>query len=352
MIYINGMGCISAQDTFTTDFLQNVVVNTTAVTLPAITPDFKEYIAPAAARRMAKGVKTGIAASAKALQEAGVAMPGAIITGTGMGCNIDSEKFLKAVIDNCEEHLTPTSFIQSTHNTVGGQIALNLGCKAYNFTYVSGAVSFESCLLDAMMQLQEHEADDILIGGVDELAEFTTKFQELSGALKNAADAPFAVLESETTGAVLSEGAVFFVLSGKKQQSTYAQVTDVAMYNVLEQDRIGKELEKFLQKNNLDSSNIDAIVLGYNGDAQYDGYYKSLAEGIFPATVQLYYKHLSGEYNTASAFGLWVAANILKTQSVPDILAINAIKPASYKNILLYNQYRGKDHSFTLISVC
>lgn len=352
MIYINGMGCISAQDTFTTDFLQNVVINTTAVTLPAITPDFKEFIAPAAARRMAKGVKNGIAASAKALQEAGVAMPGAIITGTGMGCNIDSEKFLKAVIDNTEEHLTPTSFIQSTHNTVGGQIALNLGCKAYNFTYVSGAVSFESCLLDAMMQLQEQEADDILIGGVDELAEFTTKFQQLSGVLKNAADAPFAVLESETPGAVLSEGAVFFVLSGKKQQSTYAQVTDVAMYNILGQDEIGKELEEFLQKNDLDSNNIDAIVLGYNGDIQYDRYYSSLAEDIFPATAQLYYKHLSGEYNTASAFGLWIAANILKIQSTPDVLAANAIKPAQYKNILLYNQYRGKDHSFTLVSVC
>jgi len=346
------MGCISAQDTFTADFLENAVINTTDVTLPAITPEYKEFIAPAAARRMAKGVKNGIAASARALLEAGVIMPGAIITGTGMGCNIDSEKFLKAVIDNNEEHLTPTSFIQSTHNTVGGQIALNLNCKAYNFTYVSGAVSFESCLLDAMLQLQEQQANNILIGGVDELAEFTTKFQEVAGNLKKKEDGLFTILGSETTGTVLSEGAVFFVLSNTKQQSTYAQVKDIAIYNILEPNEPELRLQEFLKKNNMDIADIDAVLLGYNGDADFDIYYDSLGNGIFADTLQLYYKHLSGEYNTVSAFGLWIAAKILKTQTVPDILKVNAVKPQSFKNILLYNQYRGKDHSFTLVSVC
>ena len=54
--------------------------------------------------------------------------------------------------------LTPTSFIQSTHNTVGGQIALELQCKGYNFTYVHGSNSFESALLDAKLQLELNEA--------------------------------------------------------------------------------------------------------------------------------------------------------------------------------------------------
>ena len=115
--YINGTGCISAQKTFGTDFPDDIVFNDCENILEIDQPDYKEYIAPAAGRRMAKGVKNGVAASARALNEAGIETPDAIITGTGMGCSIDSEKFLKAILDNKEEFLTPTSFIQSTHNT-------------------------------------------------------------------------------------------------------------------------------------------------------------------------------------------------------------------------------------------
>jgi L-ribulose-5-phosphate 3-epimerase UlaE len=91
------------------------------------------------------------------------------------------------------------------------------------------------------------------------------------------------------------------------------------------------------------------VVLGFNGDVDYDVYYKNLSENTFKNTPQVYYKHLSGEYNTASAFGLWVGAKIMKTQQIPDVLKVNSLERAGYKNILLYNQCRGIDHSFILI---
>src|SRR5690606_23802730 len=133
-VYINSIGSISAQRTFdNTGFLEDIVSYHETV-IPAIDPNYKDYIPPAAARRMAKGIKMGVVASKIALNGAGLENVDAIITGTGMGCVIDSEKFVSAIIDNKEEFLTPTSFIQSTHNTVGGQIALGMGCKGYNFT--------------------------------------------------------------------------------------------------------------------------------------------------------------------------------------------------------------------------
>lgn len=89
-------------------------------------------------RRMAPGVKMSLHAAMQAMQEARITQLDAIITGTGLGCLQDSEKFLNAVLDQDEEYLAPTSFIQSTHNAVGAQIAIHLGCKAYNFTYVQG----------------------------------------------------------------------------------------------------------------------------------------------------------------------------------------------------------------------
>lgn len=350
--YINGTGCVSAQNSLDVAFLEEIIVNTTDNIMELVPPSYKNFIAPAAARRMAKGVKNGIVASATAMHEAGTQNPDAIITGTGMGCIIDSEKFLKALIDNNEEFLTPTSFIQSTHNTVGGQIALGLQCKAYNFTYVNGAVSFESALIDAKMQIDADEAQTVLVGGVEESADATFQFMQLSGAIKNKEQSPYSVLGSGTAGAVFSEGAVFFVLEDKKKDSTYAELKDVFIYNILYQDEVVDKLNAFLQLNNLSAQDIDAVVLGYNGDTDYDSYYTTLSNTIFINTQQIYYKHLSGEFNTVTAFGLWVASHIIKGQHVPTVLKANAVEANQYKNILLYNQYRGHDHSFTLIAAC
>ncbi len=350
--YINGVGCISAQKTFDTVFLEEATVNESENVLPIQVPVYKDYISPVAIRRMAKGVKNGIVASALAMKEANVETLDAIITGTGMGCIEDSDKFLKALIDNNEEFLTPTSFIQSTHNTVGSQIALGLQCKAYNFTYVNAAVSFESAILDAKMKIEENEAATILIGGIDEMSDYTAKLFQLAGFIKKESDAPFSILDSKTSGAVYSEGATFFVLEDKKTTSTYAEIIDVDMVNKLAVDEVESKIQNFLKANNLQISNIDAVVLGYNGDVAFDGYYKNLSENLFSNTPQVYYKHLSGEYNTASAFGLWVASKIIKTQQIPSVLKVKALEKNEYKTILLYNQYKGLDHSFTLLSRC
>ena len=76
-----------------------------------------------------------------------------------------------------------------------------------------------------------------------------------------------------------------------------------------------QQIDKIIS-NNIKTDDIDAVILGNNGDAQFDGYY-NVANTIFSKTPQVYYKHLSGEYNTASSFGFWVASKILKTQQIP-----------------------------------
>lgn len=347
--YINGMGCISAQKTFEGGFLDEVEVNTTDVIFSAKNPDYKAFISPGAIRRMAKGVKMGIAASQFALKEANVEIPDAIITGTGMGCLQDSEKFLKAIIDNQEQYLTPTSFIQSTHNTVGAQIALNLQCKGYNFTYVNGAISLESALFDALLQIETGEAGTILAGGVDETSGHTLSLYELIGLIKKKDQGPMDVLEPKTPGAVFGEGAGFFVLENQKKKTTYAILEDVQTCNTLSENEVKTFVEDFLKQNNLKTNEIDAVVLGNNGDVAFDGYYNE-AETLFSNTPQVYYKHLCGEYNTATSFGLWTALHILKKQEIPQILQKNQLTKHTINKVLLYNQYRGKDHSLTLLN--
>jgi len=349
--FINGLGCVSAQDTTQENSNFDNFSSLNENVVAAHKPDYKAYIKPARSRRMANGVKMGVVASSLALREAKIDLPESIITGSGMGCLKDSEKFLKNIIDNKEEFLTPTAFIQSTHNTVGAQIALGLGCKAYNVTYVHTATSFESSLIDAGLLLDEGQ-NNVLVGGVDELGSYTTDLHKLIHHVKEEKTLSTGILESNSKGAIFSEGAQFFILERSKSPNSYAQLRDVEIINTLAEENIEKRMTLFLKNNNLDITDIDIFICGNNGDVEYDSIYSNLQKSHFKNTQQLYYKHLSGEYNTVSAFGLYTACKIIKDQKVPEILKLNDIENKTIKNVLLYNQYRGENHSFTLLSSC
>lgn len=349
--YINGVGCITAQPTYEEGFLENVAINENDTVFKALQPSYKEIIPPAMIRRMATGVKMGIFSSNQALKEANIEVPDAIVTGTGMGCVEDSDKFLKAILDNQEEFLTPTSFIQSTHNTVGAQIALGLQCKGYNFTYVNGAISFETALLDAKMQLENDEADSILVGGMDESSQHTIDLYKITNILKSEEAKPYNVLHATSNGIVFGEGSSFFVVENQPKPSSYATLEALSFFNDLQPSEVEGFVLQFLTSNGISTDQIDALVLGINGDAQFNKYYQ-FAEVLFNQTPQVYYKHLSGEFNTASAFGFWNAAKILKTQHIPQVIQKNAVTKENYDYILLYNQYKGKDHSLILLKRC
>lgn len=348
--FINSLGCVSTQNTTDNALFLDEIKSYDSSVIPIVKPNYKAYIKGAAARRMAKGAKMGVVASSIALQEAQITQPDAIITGTGMGCGIYSEKFLAAILDNDEQFLTPTPFIQSTHNTVGAQIALGLQCKGYNFTYVNGAVSFESSLIDAQLMLDEQEAEHILVGGVDELAKHTISINRLVSNIKTEENIHTQdILTSQTQGSVWGEGAIFFMVSQEAQEDYYAQLIDTEIISHIDLEEVNEKLLQFLEKNNTKIADIDVVVVGKNGDSRYDNYYQFLETNPWKNTAQVAYKHLSGEYYTASAFGLWVACKILKHQNIPQVLHLNSYTHPSTKTVLLYNQYQGKDHSFMLL---
>lgn len=353
-VYINGVGSVSAQRTFNNSEFLSEVENHNDTVLSVVDPDYKAYIPPAAARRMAKGIKMSTVSAKTAMDDASVEENeiDAIIVGTGLGCIGDSEKFVKDIIDNKEQYLTPTRFIQSSHNTVAGQIALGMGCKGHNFTYVHSAISFESALLDAKMQLENDEANHILVGGVDELVNHHIDTHRLIGHIKQEPVATMSVLKSGTKGAVFSEGAHFFALSNAKKQSCSAELVDLKTFNTLSQGQISEKVQSFLSQNNLTEDSIDVVVLGYNGDMEFDRYYDELANGIFKSTAQAYFKHLSGEFDTASGFGFWLGNKILRHRTVPAAVQLNSITVTEPGTILIYNQYRGENHSLTLLRKC
>lgn len=347
-VYINSAACISVQDTLNENILQNLNPEKSVKIVKAIEPNYKEFIPPAMIRRMSKTVKMSSVASNYALKEAGIENPDAIIVGTGMGCSQDSEKFLKNVIDNHEEFLTPTFFIQSTHNTVAGQIALGLQCHAYNFTYVNTSSSLEFSFLDAQLQINDGEAENILVGSTDEQTDRTMELYSLNNTIKKETDLPADYLNSKTKGVIWGEGASFFVVGKDKTESSYAKLTDIKISNRLKLNETQKFIQEFVSKNNLSVNDIDAVILGFSSDAGSDAYYTQ-AMSLFPDAALLYYKHLSGEFNTASGFSTFIACHILKEQQIPEVMMINDIKKTEVKNILLYNHLAGDDHSLVLL---
>lgn len=325
-VYINGLASISIQEqsrNFTVETLKKIEQGVNE----AHQPSYKDLIAPAMVRRMAKGVKMGIYTAHFALEEANIQLPEAIITGTGLGCLVDSEKFLELLLDNEERYLTPTSFIQSTHNTVGGQVALHLGCKGYNFTYVHQNSSFESALLDGFLQVKAAEVANALIGGIDEVGKTTIINQQLAQLVNTAAT----VFE---TGINTAEGATFFVLDQEQTEKSYAELVDIHIGNTSE----AMPITSFLQQHNLTVEALDVVYVGSCNLPVDQEYFDAIYHSCNHAEI-VTYKEYVGHHHTASSFGLLLAAERMK-------------RDEQVQYILLYNQFQGKDCSFILLKRC
>ena len=130
--------------------------------------EIRDYIKPMEARRMGKLMKASLLSSLKALKQAGVECPDAIITGTALGCWENSEALLMQILEEGEVMLSPTNFMQSTHNTISSNIAIRLGCHGYNVTYTQSDRSLEWALRDARLLLQSGRYKIILVGCHDE----------------------------------------------------------------------------------------------------------------------------------------------------------------------------------------
>lgn len=124
--------------------------------LSCIEPDYKSRIDPKMIRRMSRIIRMGFYTALESMEEAGQIRPGAIISATGLGCLEDTGLFIEKLINNREEMLSPTAFIQSTHNAVAAQVALSMQNHGYNHTWVQGGISFECAVEDAALWAAEH----------------------------------------------------------------------------------------------------------------------------------------------------------------------------------------------------
>ncbi|MGM9749349.1 MAG: hypothetical protein ACI3ZN_11165 [Candidatus Cryptobacteroides sp.] len=334
MVYINSFAQISNQKPLEMDFFKNPVPCDSLV-CKVEEADYKQFLAPMAARRMGPILKRAVAVTDTALKLASLEKPDAIVCGTGLGCIDNTEKFLKAMIENDEMCLQPTFFINSTHNTIASQIASYLKCNGYNSTYSHLGISFENALLDILMQMELGEIGTAVAGAFDEKSQM---FLDL-------------FIKVGYSFAPLGECAVSVVLGKERSDASKCRLDDVDIIRSSSGGRVCDRLRSFLKKNGLEPSGINCIVTGRNGDKRFDGAYDALINDVFGQDMfQCHYKHIFGESFTASAYGLVTAAEMLAEGVVPQPYIYGGCeKFDDLETILLINSFKSLDWSFVLL---
>ena len=350
-IYIRGTGIISAQRTFRSSALSMEAVEYSGNRLGCIEPDYKEIIDVKFIRRMSRIIKMGVASAMECLKVAGLNQPDAIITGTAYGCLEDTVVFLKKMVENKEEMLSPAAFIQSTHNTVAAQISLMLKCNNYNNTFTNCGFSFESALLDSMMLLKEKEANDVLVGGVDEITDKSHAVLNRFGLYKKGDVSNQQLFNYNTKGTIAGEGAAYFVLSNREAENNIARLDAlITFYKPKDTSTIEQNILTFLDEQEIKIDDIDLVITGRNGDMKGDAIYDWLNTNIFKKNTIINYKHLSGEYPTSIAFAMWLAVHSLKHGKILFHEKVNIAK--KLKKVLIYNNFMNIHHSLLLFSSC
>ncbi len=213
-------GKTTAKGAISACYIENILEDNEVVT------DVKELIPDAGMRRrMSKVLKNAVSTATECVGgAANTAEVDCIVTATGLGCLSDSEKFLLNIIRDKEELLNPTPFIQSTFNTVGGQVALLSHNHCYNMTYVNRSDSFRDALLDAMMHLSDAGSGRALAGAFDENIPASEAILARLGAAPEQDGSVFALLSAKQTPA--SKARLVYKPAGKASKGILA--TDAA----------------------------------------------------------------------------------------------------------------------------
>jgi len=264
--------------------------------LYAYEPDYREWISPIKQRRMSKPLRMAVAAMKMCF---GSDVPESIHIGSAFGQLSDSQQFLETIIEADEkEALPPTSFIQSTHNTVSGALAMETRAHGHNFTFVNSGHSFEDAFFDAMLTgIDLNPGSYQLVGAVDEMIPVAAR----------------AIRAGNCAAGALGEGCSVFNMSARREAGSLGRVMafEKVMAPAAGSQNSRQYFEAFLKTRHLQIKDTDLWVCGNDRAGACD----SLQKYFSNTNPALNFKGFCGDYPTHSAFGLAYALAALNQQS-------------------------------------
>lgn len=225
----------------------------------------------------------------------------AVAIGTGLGCLEEGSVFIENLISKDERSPMPSRFSGSVHNAPAAQVAIDLGARAMNCAPTAGEISFESALWQGVRQLMADETDTVLVGAVDELNKYPLSIGKRWGFW--------------TGQTAPGEGAMVASLAlPNKAAAVLAHVTAV---------RLGRQRQPFDAESeadwiaaSVDVAKVDVVLSGAKGwpalDAPYAAVVAALSRRAGRNLEHQTYKHLCGEFHSASAFGFSVAVDLAR----------------------------------------
>ncbi len=326
------------------------ILTDNACRLTCIEPDYTQLIPAMQLRRMSRILRMSIYAGMDCIQKAENPLLDGIITATGKGSLIDTEKFVKDLEHYQEEMLNPTPFILSTYNAVNGAIALQKNTTGYNQTYVHRGSSFELAMYDAQLKLSEHTNKmNFLVGSFDEITDEYFIIKSNVNKWKTNRDASLPLWsQANSSGTIAGEGATFFMLSNHAVADAI-KLHRVNSFNQELAKDLSQQLHLILQKTDTSIDEIQLLVLGYNGDVNHNDAYDKIV-ALFPkGTPIMVFKNLCGEYETAGAYAFWQLKQYLNGKSLPNEVWYNKAPFALPKKVLYYNHYQNRNHNIAIL---
>lgn len=347
-IYIDKAAQISIQQPLCNEWFSNPSMPTDRL-CKFVRPDFKQYISPAISRRMGTALKCTLSSASACVSEEKRSELDGILTGTGLGSIENTENFLLAMLEG-EEGLSPSNFMQSTHNTLGSQVAIAFKCHGYNITYAHRGTSFDSALMNAVVKFQLNEYKTALVNGVDEMTEKYFQLFDQIGYWKDRNVTIEDVRNATSPGTFAGENSVSLLLTTQPSEQPLCELCDTQLFYRPSDQQLKTCVEKLCRASNI--NRIDAIVIGNNGDKENDTEYRRLAQLLTPSAKQIIYKHLFGESFTMSGLGIYVAATCLKEKCVPAHITMDNKALENPQTILVLNHFKQLDYSITLLKSC
>ncbi len=345
MFYIHQAHCISPQQTVSPVDPEQVQQPVDGKLL-AIEPAYSG-IPPGVLRRMGKAVRIGVGAAMPILKNN--PMPAGIIIGTANCGKEDCGKFINQIVDYDEGLLTPLNFVQSTPNAIAAQIGLLTGNRGYNITHSQAGLAFEYAMIDADMLISEHPANTYLLGASDDISVYNYVLEEKEDRYKKEAVTINNFYTAASAGSIAGEGAAMFLVDGNKENAL-AKVIAVDTFTNPDEKAMQQQLQQFIHQHLPAGAAIDLLLSGENADSRLLKYYTACESLIQDDVTIARYKHLTGEYPTATATGLCLCCEVLQSQNLPTHLIKKGTAQTLYQYVLMYNNYKGVQHSFMLVS--
>jgi 3-oxoacyl-(acyl-carrier-protein) synthase len=267
--------------------------------------EISKFLHPSVTRRLKRLPRMALALAHAACKNANLQdTPSSIFWGTGWGPISETYDFLRKLYESDEQFTSPTDFIGSVHNAPAGQVAISLGASGPNVTTTGGDYSFEQCLLTASILVEKINVPFLVIGA-----------DEFHEALSPLFD------RSVTADKVRSDGGGAICLK-RSHVSDKPKIFPVFFENSTGNPNIISSLFNKLGSLREIENRFGTLLAGIPSAFRQKGE-KQLQEFLVLSDFHLPvidYRKLTGEFASASAVAIALAAKFIQNGKIPASL--------------------------------